>query len=150
MNVERNIVYRGNTIWHCEYSFEYWNRGPKSLTENIVFENNVRVDAGFGWGHVQRPDKNGRHVMIYNNEAETKNQVIRNNIFCRATESLVRIDSDFRNGLSMEGNRYRQPDGGTVFFWLGKNHYAAGDFQRYQEEVGLDKTSTLHLKQFPR
>ena len=86
-------------------------------------------------------------------EAETKNLVIRNNVFCRATESLVRIDSDFRDGLSMEGNRYWQPDGSTVFFWLIRDRYTTGDFQRYQEEVGLDKTSTLQkpdLKQFPR
>jgi hypothetical protein len=143
VNVERNIVYRNNTIWNCEYSFEYWNRGPESLTENVVFENNICVDAGFGWGHIQRPDKNGRHVMIYNNEAKTKNVMIRNNIFSRATESLVRIDSDFRDGLSMEGNRYWQENGGTVFWWLIKNRYNADDFQRYQVEVGFDKTSTF-------
>ena len=152
VNVERNIVYRGNTIWNCEYSFEYWNRGPESLTEDIVFENNVCVDAGFGWGHAQRPDPNGRHVMIYNNEAKTKNMVIRNNIFYRATESLVRIDSDFRDGLSMEGNVYWQPDGEMVFFWLTKNRYYTDDFHRYREEVGLDKTSAFQkpeLKQYP-
>ena len=91
--------------------------------------------------------------MIYKNEAKTKNLVIRNNVFCRATESLVRIDSDFRDGLSMEGNRYWQPDGGMMFFWLIRDRYMTNDFQRYQEEVGLDKTSTFQkpdLKQFPR
>ena len=81
--------------------------------------------------------------MIYNNEAKTKNIVIRGNVFSRATESLVRIDSDFRDGLSMEGNRYWQENGGTVFWWLIKNRYNADDFQRYQEEVGFDKTSTF-------
>jgi hypothetical protein len=149
VNVERNIVYRNNTIWNCEYSFEYWNRGPESLTKNVVFENNVCVDAGFGWGHVQRPDRNGRHVMMYNNQAKTKNLVIRNNVFCRATESPVRIDSDFRDGLSMEGNRYWQ-SGGEIFYWLTKNSYKNEDFRRYQEEIGLDKTSTFqkpNLKQ---
>ena len=141
VNVQRNIVYRGNTIWNCEYSFEYWNRGPESQTENIVFENNLCTDAGFGWGHVQRPDKNGRHVMIFKNEAQTKNIVIRNNVFSRATHSLVRIESDFRESLSMEGNRYWQENNGPVFWWLIKNRYNADEFRRYQEEIGLDKTS---------
>ena len=152
VNVERNITYRNNTIWNSEYSFEYWNRGPESVTENVVFENNVCVDAGFGWGHAQRPTKNGRHVMMYNNQAKTKNLIIRNNVFCNATESLIRIDSDFRDGLMMEGNQYWQPDGGEVFFRLIKNRYKTDDFRRYQEEVGLDKTSTLQqpdLKQYP-
>ena len=152
VNVERNIIYRGNTIWNCEYSFEYWNRGSESLTENVLFENNVCVNAGFGWGYVQRPDKNGRHIMIYNNQAKTKNLVIRNNVFCHATDSLVRIESDFRDGMSMESNTYWQPDGGEVVRWLNKQRYNTGDFRRYQEEIGLDKTSTFRkpdLKQYP-
>lgn len=151
VNIERNIVYRNNTIWNSEYSFEYWNRGLESLTENVVFENNVCVDAGLGWGHVQRPDKNGHHVMIYNNQAKTNNLVIRNNVFCRATEGLIRIDSDFRTGLSMEGNQYWQDDNGEMFYWLMKDRYKTSDFYRYQEEVGLDHTSTLrkpNLKQY--
>jgi hypothetical protein len=150
VNVERNIIYRNNTIWNCEYSFEYWNRGPESRTENIVFENNVCVDAGYGWGYVQRPDKNGRHIMIYNNEAKTENMVLRNNIFCNAKDSLIRIDSDFRDALTMENNVYWQPTGKDVMFWLTKTRYKAEQFGDYQKELGLDRTSTFGLPDLSR
>lgn len=153
VNVERNITYRNNTIWNCEYSFEYWNRGPESVTENVVFENNVCVNAGFGWGHIQRSDKNGRHVMIYSNTAKTKDLIIRNNIFCYSKDSSVRIDADFRDGMSMEGNIYWEEPGDEVFRWLNKNRYNTEQFGRYQEEVGLDKTSKLEnpdLSKYPQ
>lgn len=141
INTERNITYRNNQIWNCEYSFEYWNRGPESITDNIIFENNICRDAGFGWGHVQRPDKNGRHVMIYNNEAKTTNLIIRKNIFENATESLVRIDSDFRPGLIMDHNLYWQDNPGLLFRWLNKAEFNENELIKYQNETGLDKNS---------
>ncbi len=144
VNVERNLLYRNNAIRNCEYSFEYWNRGPESVTDNIVFEKNVCTDAGFGWGHVQRSDPNGRHVMIYANTAKTTNFVIRDNVFQNATESLVRIDADFRDGMTMEGNLYRQPNGGELFRWLNKDRFTS--LEEYQEKTGLDKTS--HVEPF--
>ncbi|MCX7825711.1 MAG: right-handed parallel beta-helix repeat-containing protein, partial [Verrucomicrobiae bacterium] len=70
-NQQINITYRDNVIWNSEYSFEYWNRGPDSVTRNIRFERNTCVNAGFGWGHAQRPDRNGRHLMFYHNPAQT-------------------------------------------------------------------------------
>ncbi len=88
-NVQENIVYRRNVIWNCEYSFEYWNRDATSRTNNIRFEHNTCVDAGFGWGHGQRPDRNGRHLMFYDNTAATSGVVVRYNIFSNATDSLL-------------------------------------------------------------
>ena len=80
-NAQRRLTYRRNVIWNSEYSFEYWNRGPESMTEDILFEHNLCVDAGYGWGHAQRPDKNGRHLMFYGNPAKTARFVVRNNVF---------------------------------------------------------------------
>ncbi|GHT35996.1 hypothetical protein FACS189427_06680 [Planctomycetales bacterium] len=143
VNVEKNITYRNNTIWNSEYSFEYWNRGPESKTENIVFENNLCFNAGSGWGHIQRPDKNGRHIMFYSNTAQTKDVIIRNNVFDTATESLVRIDVDFRGGLSFRNNKYWQQDGGDYFYYLIKKKYKAEQFGEYQKETGLDADSVI-------
>ncbi|MDR2116900.1 MAG: hypothetical protein LBP87_11030, partial [Planctomycetaceae bacterium] len=142
VNQQRNIIYRNNIIWNCEYSFEYWNRGEESVTDNILFENNQCFNAGFGWGHIQRPDKNGRHLMVYSNTAKTTNFVIRNNIFCNATESCLRFDADFRNGLTMENNIYWQESGKPLFRWLHKN-YGVDQFTDYQNNIGLDKNSKL-------
>lgn len=107
------ITYRRNVIWNSEYSFEYWNRGPASRTRNIVFEHNTCVDAGQGWGHAQRPDPNGRHLMFYDNAAVTTNVVIRYNIFCNATDrqktvwvtSSARWPSPFRRRNAVENTR---------------------------------------------
>jgi hypothetical protein len=142
VNQQRNIVYRNNIIWNCEYSFEYWNRGPESVTDHILFENNSCFNAGFGWGHVQRPDKNGRHLMVYVNSAKTENFIIRNNLFCKATESCVRFDADFRNGLTMDNNIYWQETDKPVFQWF-KERYGVDRFTDYQNEIGLDKNSKL-------
>ncbi|MCF0233614.1 MAG: hypothetical protein HUK22_01395, partial [Thermoguttaceae bacterium] len=133
VNEERNIVYRGNLIWNCEYSFEYWNRGPESTTSDVLFENNVCLDAGFGWGHAQRPDRNGRHLMFYANSAQVTNFVVRGNIFANATESLVRSSVEWTpEGPRLEGNVYWQDDPAKpCASWLEKN-YTAADFEAYR------------------
>ena len=151
-NVERRLTYRRNVIWNCEYSFEYWNRGPESITEDILFEQNICVDAGYGWGHVQRPDKNGRHLMIYQNTAKTDRFIIRNNIFYNAKDSVLRIDSDMRNALTMENNVYWQPADKDFMFWLTRTRYKTEQFAEYQSDLGLDCSSTFaqpDLNQYP-
>ena len=60
-DTEINTIYRKNLIWNAEYSYEYWNA---QTTENILFEDNICLDAGFGWAHDQRPDPNGAHLMF--------------------------------------------------------------------------------------
>ena len=60
--VQKNIIMRGNEIWNCEYSYEYWQQGEGARTENIVFENNVCRDAGYGWGHKRRWNPNADHL----------------------------------------------------------------------------------------
>lgn len=145
LNVEEKIIYRNNFIWNCEYSFEYWNREDQSRTENILFENNACYNAGFGWGHVQRPDKNGRHLMVYSNQARTKNFVVCNNIFCGATESLVRCDRCASNpdwpaaGLTLDSNLYFDSENRDCAMWLGKT-YSAADFDRFREACGVEQS----------
>ncbi|MBQ4202254.1 MAG: protein kinase [Thermoguttaceae bacterium] len=108
-NVEKNIVYRDNLIWNCEYSFEYWNRDETSKTENVSFVDNVCLNAGYGWGHVQRPDPNGRCLMFYSNTAQTKNFLVKGNVFANATESLVRSDVAWTPEQPvLDGNVYSQ------------------------------------------
>ena len=142
-NVESNITYRSNVIWNAEYSFEYWN-GAESKTLNILFEKNLCYNAGFGWGHIQRPDPNGRCIMMYRNGAPTENFVIRDNVFCNATESLIRIDPCPENAgwpekaLILDGNRYFN-DGGRPFYrWLGEE-ISGAQFDEFREKTGMEK-----------
>jgi cephalosporin-C deacetylase-like acetyl esterase len=141
-NVQENIVYRRNVIWNSEYSFEYWNRGSGSVTRNIVFEHNTCVDAGYGWGHRQRPDPNGRHLMFYDNAAATTNLVIRHNIFCNATDSILRLSGrDWTAALAMDHNCWYQPCG-PVLLW-GRQTVSAEEFAAFMHARGFDHHSLL-------
>jgi len=140
-NEQRNITYRNNLIWNCEYSFEYWNRDGESVTDNIVFTNNTCLNAGYGWGHAQRPDPNGRHLMFYNNTAKTSNFVVTDNVFAYATESLFWNQSlAWANSLYVDHNVWFQQTGEKRFVvrWQNEN---IDDFSVYREKSGFDKNS---------
>jgi hypothetical protein len=146
-NVQENIIYRRNVIWNSEYSFEYWNRGSASQTRNIVFEHNTCVDAGYGWGHRQRPDPNGRHLMFWANSAVTTNVVVRDNIFCGATDSLLRLDGrDWTSTLVMECNCWYQPSG-PVLLW-GQQNVGPDEFMPFMRSHGFDRWRSLNFTRF--
>jgi len=136
-NSQINIRYRNNIIWNCEYSFEYWNRGEESTTRDIYFENNTCVNAGYGWGHSQRSDPNGRHLMFYQNTAITSSFHVRNNIFYEATESCLRLGNDW--SLSMDHNCWYQSRG-IMIKWIA-DEYTMAQFPNYQTEKGQDSQS---------
>ena len=153
-NVQRNITYCNNIVWNCEYSFEYWNRDETSVTDMITFQNNTCLNAGRGWGHTQRPDPNGRHLMFYETTAKTTNFVITDNVFANATESILRVDS--RRGqeqsaelsntaqqkgelavawareLKMDNNVWFQPpgDGRTLVLWQSKKSMTSANISK--------------------
>ncbi len=146
-NVQENITYRHNTIWNSEYSFEYWNREAASLTRHIRFEHNTCVDAGYGWGHRERPDKNGRHLMFYANTAATTNFVVRDNIFCNATESLLRLHGrDWTAALQLDRNLWVQKEG-PLFLW-GTEKIGADQFAAFQRAHKLDVNAILAEPKF--
>ena len=141
-NVQENITYRRNVIWNSEYSFEFWNRGPASLARNILFEHNICVDAGHGWGYRQRPDPNGRHLMFYDNSAATTKVVIRSNIFCNATDSLLRLHGrDWTAALTMDDNCWFQPRGPWLLW--GQETVGAEGFAAFMRPRGFDLHSLL-------
>lgn len=139
-SIQRNITYRNNYITNSEYSFEYWNRN--GLTENILFENNVCIDAGVCWSHSQRPDVNGGHLMFYQNSAPTKNFVVRGNKFLNSTEVCLRMENDWLDALTMENNEYAQWEGMNVIRWLGRNYFTVETFGEWQKVSGKEQEST--------
>ena len=158
---ETDIIWRDNVIWQAEYSFEYWNHDPSSFTGNILFEHNTCIDAGYGWAHTQRPDKNGAHLMFYDNAAPTTNFVVRNNIFVRTTDRSTRMFNDWRKGLLLQNNLYFIPENKIFEYHAHARdrasdpnaktvHYPAGPeaFARYQREMGMDEGSIFAEPQF--
>ena len=104
--VQKNVVWRGNEVWNCEYSYEYWQQGENAWTENVRVEDNRFRDAGRGWGHRQRWNPNAAHLMFYDTTAETKGFVVRNNVFSRSENTLFRFFNDWRKQVTFADNRW--------------------------------------------
>jgi hypothetical protein len=145
-NAQVNITYRDNVIWNCEYSFEYWNRGPESTTRNIRFEHNTCVNAGRGWGHQQRPDRNGRHLMFYVNSARTTGVYVVGNIFCGAADSCLRMDNDWTAGLMMDRNCWWQRTG--VLMQFLRTSFTAAQFPDFQKQTQMEAHSIVAEPRF--
>ena len=163
---EADVTYRDNVVWDSEYSFEYWNHEIKSSTSNILFEHNTCIDAGYGLGHLQRPNRNGTHLMFFENPAKTTNFVVRNNVFVRSKDHAVWMCDDWRakpgvrDGLQMYGNLWF--DEGRFYDLVHRGYwklpinptkdatYESGpaEFAKYQSETGLDRGSVWGLPQF--
>lgn len=130
-----NIIYRNNVIWNSEYSFEYWNRPQDSETRDVYFINNTCLNAGYGWGHSQRPDPSGCHLRFYGSPAPATNIVIRNNIFNGAKGPAFYSPSWTKSqvdALVMDYNCWRQDDG--VMIQLPGSTFSMADFANYQAQ----------------
>ena len=132
--IQEGIVWRSNTVDKAEFSFEYWHAGE---TRDILFEGNICRDAGFGWGHDQRPDRNGAHILFYENKAATTNFVIRNNQFITARDWTVRMENDWREGLTIQGNKIISKPNVPVIRWLTGMHEAFFDIDGFKA-LGFD------------
>ena len=130
-NAQVNIRYRNNVIWNCEYSFEYWN-GKGSITDHIYFENNTCVNAGHGWGHRQRPDPSGRHLMFYNNQAKTTHFYVRGNVFYQTPETTYGVFGISGGPLMPQGANGALPERGP------------GRASTLPDEVRLGTQRSLH------
>ncbi len=146
-SIERNIIYRKNIIWNAEYSFEYWNGDKDQITENILFEDNICWDAGFCWSHGQRPNPNGAHLMFYNNPAQTKNFVVRNNVFSESTEVCIRMENDWLSALTLEGNRYYQSEKPLIRWRDAKTgkpiYFEKDDLVKIQQTLHIEKNGII-------
>ena len=142
---ETDVTWRDNVIWNSEYSFEYWNR---KLTQNVTFEHNTCVDAGSGWAHTQRPNPNGAHLMYYSNRAATTNFVVRDNVFCRATEWTCRAATDWRSGLLHDNNLVWNEGTVPTIRWSEGKTLRRYKWEDYVRELGMDAHSLFAEPQF--
>ena len=139
-----NITYRNNLIRNAEYSFEYWNHPETAVTHNIRFVNNTCVNAGGGWAHAQRPDRNGSHLMFYTNTAATSGIEVKYNIFYDATDWGSRYSSGWRVLPEMDFNLWFTQTG-VMAYWFQQK--IAG-FDEYRQTTGLDGHSRFANPEF--
>lgn len=99
---EKNVRYVDNVFETCNYSIEYFltaKNGNPSRMENLLFANNIMLDAGRGFCE-QRPDRNeAAHIKAwYHGERNrAKNYVVRDNVLCESGDMLVQICSGLKN-----------------------------------------------------
>lgn len=139
-----NIVYRHNTIWNCEYSYEYWNRPEASETYEVYFEQNTCVNAGWGWGHDQRPDPSGRQLCFYTSPARARDIHVRNNIFFEARRNAFYAPTwsrDAIDALVMDRNCWFQAAGAMILF--ENQGYSMADWAAYQQDYGKETHSIV-------
>lgn len=115
-SVQRNIVWRGNEVSRCEYSYEFWHQGKGGTTSEIRLEGNRFSDAGGGWGHRQRWNPNAAHLMLYDTTMDTPAFVIRDNVFSRSADCLCRVFNQWRGHAEVSGNRW-ESGGEPVCRW---------------------------------
>ena len=112
-----NIHYENNLIEYCVYDIEAFStrdlelqaKSPNgTFTYNDVYvKGNICRFTGWGWGSLDRPDKNVWTVFKYDAEGENNTNIhvkplyIENNIFDRARKGIFGISSPESNKANM-------------------------------------------------
>jgi hypothetical protein len=143
-----NIIYRNNIIWNCEYSYEFWNHDKNSFMYDISFVNNSCAYAGGGWGHSQRPDPWGLHVVNFANVTYAGEIRIINNIFYESTDNCIYIHSTYGGleNLNLDYNCLYQTSGDMINFQ--GSAYTMSQFSIYQSETSQDQKSITEYPLF--
>ena len=147
---QKNVRYSRNVMEKCNYSIEYFLTaydGNPSRMENVLFEDNLMFDAGYGFCE-QRADRGcASHVKAWFSPVRNraKNYVIRNNAMCFGQDVLIQVCSGLRNpdGSSslpaLEDNVFVGRTGdlfGTVSETSGKNLAYGPDTQAFVAAFG--------------
>ena len=141
----KNMIWRGNTIWLCEQAYEIWLTGKNMTVDNLVFENNAAYDSGYGWGHVQRPNKNGTPLLSYNILVKSLKITYRNNKFLNGANTMVWFYNNWieKPEYDINHNIYWQetanPQNLPLFKW--PNAKEGVSFREYQKRTGKDADS---------
>ena len=146
--VNENIIWRNNIIHHCEQSYEIWFSEENSVIKNVVFENNTCVDAGYCWGHRQRPDKRGTHLLGYGLKTKTIDHTIRNNVFSNTIQNLIWYYNPRIGELKVDNNVWWDESMGTgsakekeLFSWDSNKNKVS--YEEYRRLTGNDSHSKI-------
>ncbi len=137
---QENVIWRGNKVWNCEYSYEYWQQGKGAVTKNVQIVDNDFRDAGRGWGHRQRWNPNAAHLMFYDTTAETCGFVIAGNVFSRSENCVFRLFNNWWKDLVVENNVWN-PAGATLCRYHGRPK--SGLVYRYPDRLDTIKDDNL-------
>lgn len=113
--VFKNIKFDNNLIEYCSMNIEYWAGnnpdGTPAVIKNISYKGNIIRFSGYGWGGIQRWDKENQAALLgwnylYEN---VDNFVVKNNIIDCADCYMIYMKSPKeQKGLSVFDNTYYQ------------------------------------------
>ncbi len=87
-----NVTFQNNTADKNDQTFETWLGSGSEGFRNCKFINNQCSNAGFGWSHAVRPNKDiGVHILTYLwqvNDAGSQDLLISGNTFTKAKSGL--------------------------------------------------------------
>ncbi|HHU15772.1 MAG TPA: right-handed parallel beta-helix repeat-containing protein [Lentisphaerae bacterium] len=121
---QKNVLFAHNVFDRCNYSIEYFltaKDGNPSRMENILYANNLMMNAGVGFSE-QRADRGcAAHVKGWFHAERNRafNYVIRNNVICHSIDRLMDVGSGLKNldGSSsmprLDGNVFIERTGGV-------------------------------------
>jgi len=139
-----DILWRNNTVYLCEQAYEIWLSDPESEVNGVTYEGNSSYDCGFGWGHVQRPNKNGTHLLAYRLASKVLKLHVRNNRFCNSADRMIWFFNPRLNEADCNRNVFWQegadPETQPLFAWSGAHAKGTG-FGTYRTATGNDSES---------
>lgn len=145
--INKNVRFSNNLIEYCCYNIEYFmgigDAEVTRLLENVIYENNICRMAGFGWGRAN--PTNSAHIKGWDHRNESKNFVIRNNIFDRAYGDLLHIGATQLQWLPIvEGNTYIQYKN-SLLGHIGPNPTQKYLKYMYAEDIVYDENVTSFI-----
>jgi hypothetical protein len=142
----RNMIWRNNKIVRCEQAYEIWFSNPEMRVNGLSFTGNECIDSGHGWGHVQRPNKNGCHLLAYKLDCKLENIRYERNIFNNARDAQIWFFNPRIGEVQINHNTYIQkcpsPHEAKLFRWVGVAREGV-TFNEYRAATGNDKDSKL-------
>lgn len=100
---QRHVLYADNVFEKCNYSIEYFLTAPPgnmSLMEDVRFERNLMLDAGYGFCEQRADGDTAAHVKGRFHPARNRARgfVIRDNVFCLSKTMLIEACAGLKDG----------------------------------------------------
>jgi hypothetical protein len=142
----KDMVWRDNKTFRCEQAYEIWFSNPEMKVDRLFVTGNECVDSGYGWGHVQRPNKNGCHFLAYTLKCKIGDIRYERNTLNNARDAIIWFTNSRLSEFCIDNNTYIQggkaPDKKKLFRWLGAPAEGV-TFDAYRDATGNDQESVL-------
>ncbi len=119
-----NIRYSDNLIEYCVWAIEAWTShdtdqvGSNNTYGDVYIENNIIRHSGYGWGSLDRPDKNVYCDITYSASDHVKPLKISGNIFDRPRKYSINLNNyPDKSLLILTDNTFLvEPKRTTIFY----------------------------------